>query len=353
MYWLMQCSVLTAAVPASTLRPMSPAKPGISFWNRWFVVPILTPVLLVLLACGFISPALGQEAERLPVTVFGDGDPYNGVEDSREPLMGGRRIDMGRPSAGAIRCDGRVRGTAVVVDTRELAPNLEGVVLATAAHVLYDLDEKQRFRRCEFQFLALGAIQGYTSEIDLKRSRFGDFDPDKATEEIQFGEGDWVFLHLPKPWKNYRPEQSLPARDFSFARAEGFQQSGGRFRLVALDSASGVISESGDCTVTESKSSDLGGGAWSGQLLDDCDSGGGASGGGIVGVMGDQRYLVGIRTGSHWSGDVFPAGDFPGGPPAGSIWDPRFNTNFARAVDESLLRALAEFVSTLERSPAF
>lgn len=343
---------MTVAVPGSTLRLMSTAKYD-TLRNRSFAFSSITSILLGLLTCCCVSAVLGQEAERLPVTVFGDGSPYNGVEDSREPLMGGRRMDLGRPSAGAIRCDGGVRGTGVVINTRELAPDIKGVVLVTAAHVLYDLEQKRRFRRCEFQFLALGAIAGYTARIDLERARLGDFDPDKATEEIQFGEGDWAFLYVPKPWKNYRPEQSLPVREFSFTQVESFQQSGGSFRLVALDSASGAISESGDCTVIESRNDDLGGGAWSGQLLDDCDSGGGASGGGIVGVVGDQQYLVGIRTGSHWSGVVFPAGDYPGGPPAGSAWDPRYNTNFARALDDELLRALREFVSGLERTPAF
>ena len=131
----MKHAVLTVAVSGSTLRFMDTAKPDTSR-NELFAFSIVRPVRLVLLVCGFLSPALGQEAERLPVTVFGDGDPYNGVEDSREPLMGDRRMDMGRPSAGAIHCDGGVRGTAVVVDTSELAPDLEGVVLATAAHVL-------------------------------------------------------------------------------------------------------------------------------------------------------------------------------------------------------------------------
>ena len=309
--------------------------------------------ILLYLGVSFASfHALGQSAQSMPVTVFGDGDPYNGVEDSREPLMGGRRSGLGPPSAGAIWCDGHVRGTAMVIDTRDFAPGLPGAVLATAAHVMYDLEERSRFRRCEFQFLALGAILGYTAEIDMDRSRFGDFDPNKATEEIKFGEGDWAFLYVPKLWKNFRLEQSLPVRAFSFARAEAFQQSGGEFRLVALDSDSGVISESSGCTVIESESDDLGGGAWRGQLLDDCDSGGGASGGGIVAVLEDQRYLVGIRTGSHWSGEVFPSAENPGGPPAGSIWDPRFNTNFARALDERLIRVLGEFAVDLERGSA-
>jgi hypothetical protein len=287
--------------------------------------------------------AVGQEVRRVPVTVFGDGDPYNGVEDSREPVMGGRVTGALRPNAGALECDGKVRGTAMVIDTRELAPNFPGVILVSAAHVLYDLDAKQRFRRCEFQFMALGALRGYRARVDIDRSRFGDFDPSRATSEAGFGEGDWAFLYVPRPWRKYRPEESLPVSEFSITRSAAFRQSGGEFKLVALDTVSRTISLSSDCIVVESVSGDLGGGAWPGQLLDDCDSGGGASGGGIVAVMGGQPYLVGIRTGSHWSGQVFPAGDYPSGPPDGSFWDPRYNTNFARAIDANLLEELKNF----------
>jgi hypothetical protein len=300
---------------------------------------------LALLAAG---PVFGQGWERVPVTVFGDGDPDNGVEDSRTPVMGGSRFQAGHPGAGAVKCDGQVRGTAMVLDTREMAPLLEGVVLATAAHVLYDLEKKRRFRRCEFQFLALGALPGYTAKIDLERVVAGDFDPGKATSGIEFGEGDWAFLYVPKPWKKYRPDESLQVRDFSFSHTETFQQHGGEFRLIALDTASGVIAESIRCSVSESGSGDIGGGIWAGQLLDDCDSGGGASGGGIIAVHGDSQFLVGIRTGAHWNGEVFPVGKFPAGPPTGSMWDPRFNTNFARAIDASLIRALQRFLSVLE-----
>jgi hypothetical protein len=305
----------------------------------------LLGALILLTAC----PVFGQAGARVPVTIFGDGDPYNGVEDSRQPVMGGSSFDAGHPGAGAIFCDGQVRGTAMVLDTREMAPGLGGVVLATAAHVLYDLERKRRFRRCVFQFLALGALPGYTARIDLKRSVSGNFDPGLAASEIEFGEGDWAFLYVPEPWEKYRPGDSHQVRDFSFSKTESFQQDGGEFRLIALDTSSGVIAESSGCTVTESGRDDLGGGVWRGQLLDDCDSGGGASGGGIVAVYQGKQYLVGIRTGSHWNGELFPASEFPAGPPAGSVWDPRFNTNFARAMDGSLIRALKGFLSTLEK----
>ncbi|MGD9020816.1 MAG: hypothetical protein PVF46_03410 [Lysobacterales bacterium] len=296
--------------------------------------------------------AAGQEVRRVPVTVFGDGDPYNGIEDSREPVMGGRVPGALRPNAGALECDGEVRGTAMVVDTRDLAPGLPGVVLATAAHVLYDLEAQRRFRHCDFHFMALVALDGYRAQVELDRSRLGDFDPSRATADAGFGEGDWAFLYVPRPWRRYRPEDALPARAFSFTRSEEFRQSGGEIQLVALDAASGTVSLSRDCNVVESAGGDLGGGAWPGQLLDDCDSGGGASGGGIVAVLEGRAWLVGIRTGSHWSGQVFPAGDYPAGPPDGSLWDPRYNTNFARALDVRLLKELESFARGLERKAA-
>ena len=295
--------------------------------QRQYVSKILLGFSLALLAVS----AVGQDFQRVPVTVFGDGDPYNGVEDSREPVMGGHMPAGLGPNAGSLKCDGKVRGTAMVVDTREMAPGLPGVVLATAAHVLYDLEAQQRFRRCDFHFMALGALTGYRARVDLDRSRLGEFDPARATSEAGFGEGDWAF---------------------DFTGSGAFRESGGEIKLVALDTASGTISLSSDCSVVESGAGDLGGGAWPGQLLDDCDSGGGASGGGIVAVLEGQPYLVGIRTGSHWSGQVFPAGDYPAGPPDGSLWDPHYNTNFARALDQRLLEELRDFLDGLRSSSA-
>ena len=300
--------------------------------------------------------ASGQTVEIDPVNIFGDGNPDNGVEDSREQVMGGRRRHISladqRLNAGTVKCDGNIRGTAMVVDTREFAPGFKGVVLASAAHILYDLDKKQRFRRCEFHFLALHELSRYRAKIDLKNVRMGDFDPMESTGELGFGEGDWVFLYIPRPWKNFNRDETLALRDFSYLQIESYQQSGGEFRLIAFDSSTRVISVSRNCTVIESSGDDLGGGAWKGQLLDDCDSAGGASGGGIVAVMNQQQYLIGIRSGSHWSKKIFPAGEYPLGPPDGSVWDRHSNTNFGRAIDAHLLGELNEFIQGLVDSRA-
>lgn len=298
------------------------------------------------------SAAHGESGQHIQVNIFGDGNPANGVEDGREQLYGGREGGLdtfGRSlNSGTIKCDGKVRGSAMVVDTREFSTKLEGVVVLTAAHVIYDLEKNRRFRRCEFNFLGLAELAAYRARIDLKNVQMGGFEPTRSPGSLEFGEGDWVFLHIPKPWKSYSPGGEIALREFTKLQMESFQQNGGELRLIAFDSAAKVISVSQSCTVIESDSEDLGGGEWKGQLLDDCDSGDGASGGGIVAVLKDKLYLVGIRSGSHWSEQVFPTSDYPTGPQDGSLWNRNNNTNFARAIDAHLIRELAEFVRSLE-----
>jgi len=285
--------------------------------------------------------------QLIAVNIFGDGDPANGIEDSRQQILGGRRngesLADQRMNAGTIVCDGKIRGTAMVVDTREYAPGLEGVVLASAAHVIYDLDKGKPFKRCKFQLMAFGELRRYQAKIDLKYIKMGGYDPLEATNGSGFGEGDWVFLYVPRPWQGFDPDESLQATEFAFADLQSFRQAGGEFRLIAFNADTSVMSVSRYCNVIESKNGDLGGGAWPGQLLDDCDSANGSSGGGIVAVLSGKHYLVGIRNGSHWSEQVFPSKEYPLGPPDGANWDRLSNTNFARAFDADLLGALKSF----------
>ena len=325
---------------------------SIKLFQTVFEIILLT-TLIIVASSAFAPSVLAQSFATTPVNIFGDGDPANGIEDDREKILGGRRRGVSladqRMNAGTIKCDGKIRGTAMVVDTREFAPNLSGVVLVSAAHILFDLEEGVRFKRCEFHFLALGELARYRVEIDLGKVGMGEFNPLMATNGLQFGEGDWVFLYAPKTWRGYDPNEALILRDFAFSQMESYRQAGGEMRLIAFDSSTGTISVSRDCTVIKSTVGDLGGGAWDGQLLDDCDSASGASGGGIVAVLDNKQYLIGIRNGSHWSDDEFPGKDFPNGPPDGAIWNLHSNTNFGRAIDAHIMQKLQEFTRNLEQ----
>lgn len=315
--------------------------------------PVVRMLALWLLGCGlFMATAMPVAADVFPIraNIFGDGNPLNGVEDDRAPLLVGPPGDSAANdlhlNAGTIVCEGKVRGTAMVVDTREYAADFSGAILLSAAHVFYDLERKRLFRHCEFDFMGWRHAAGYRARIDLDNARMGDFNPDRTTDRADFGKGDWAFIYLRKAWKNYRPEQSLRLRAFAFAESESFQQLGGEFGLVAFDSSGGVITASANCTVVQSERGDLGGGAWKGQLLDDCDSADGASGGGIIAVLNQQHYLIGIRSGSHWSELVYPVERFPSGPPDGAAWDRRLNTNFGRAVDAHLIGELLAMIQS-------
>lgn len=288
----------------------------------------------------------------VPANIYGDGNPDNGVEDSRRPIAVSPGDDTPDKTqlmnAGSISCDGRFRGTAMVVDIRELTTDVDGVVLLTAAHVIYNLDKNKRFRRCRFYFMGWERPSGYGAKVDLKTIRMGDFDPREMTNRKGFGKGDWVFLYVSRPWKNYQAEQSIRLRSFDFSNTESFQQSGGEFRLVAFDTVDDVIKLSRNCTVIVSGADDIGGGAWKGQILDDCDSTDGASGGGILASLGNQQFLIGIRSGSHWSERLFPVNTFPSGPAEGSRWNRYTNTNFGRAIDADILHEFDQFIQLLK-----
>lgn len=290
-----------------------------------------------------------QIAEPLQVNIFGDGNPDNGTEDDRIDMSSPdwndpsrRRWNMG---AGTIHCDGRNRGSAVILDTDRLETRLPGMIIATSAHVVFDLDEQRRFKRCKFHYMALDSLPGYQADIDLDRSVLGPFDPEKDRRDPEFGRHDWAFLYVPSPSPGINGSGRVSPMPFD--ALQKLNDGEASFQFIAYSRSRGSISISTQCSVTESTEIDLGGGAWRGQLLDDCDSEGGASGGGIVAAVNGRHFLVAIRSGAHWNSDAFPEQDFPRGPPDGSTWNIESNTNFSRAIDGELMNALEGMVARL------
>ena len=283
--------------------------------------------------------------------VFGDPRGEGLVEDDRVPLGSDEWQHAGLGdwslSSGTIHCDGRQRGSAIILSTEGLGPAPEGLVLATAAHVFYDLDTGDRFNACSFHYMGLSQLPGYRADIDMSSASLGGFRPGSSLESADFGQGDWAFLHVPggvlaadhaKRLKPVAWEQVLehPSGELSA-------------QLLAWSIEHSAISVSRSCTVVHSHVGDLGGGVWPGQLLDDCDSGQGASGGGLLVTINEETVLLGIRTGSHWDPKTYPSEQFPNGPPPGARWDRETYTNFARAIDRNLLDKLNQFLRLLAR----
>lgn len=287
----------------------------------------------------------------LAAGVFGDGDPVNGPEDDRLGIsVGGHPApasDWYRGS-GTLICDGAVRGSATLLDVSRQAPGLRGVVIATAAHVLYDLERQVPWDECRFAFMGLGQLPGYSARLISDYQVAGDFHPAAAPSDPQQGEGDWAFLWLgpqwepPPPWYGFNlGDPETVSEDHSPTAELG---------LVAWDRGRGEVSVTSGCLAIHSRRDDIGGGAWPGQLLDNCDSDLGASGGGLVSHDGVSSQLVAIRGGAHWDMLMWPPGEFPEGPPHGSLWSPDHFTNYARRLDETILETLEQWLRLLPDS---
>lgn len=280
------------------------------------------------------------------VGIFGDGNPFNGVEDNRIDMSSPRWNDpkyrSWNRSAGTIHCDGSNRGSATIIDTREFGELSSGFIIATSAHVLFDLKKNQRFTACQFHYMAVDHPAEFQSVIDLDRSILGEFDPASSRSSVSFGKGDWAFLLVREAIPGAGSKSGLSLLPFK----ETMRQKTARieFQFIAYNPVTDSMAISNDCQLIESRSDDLGGGVWPGQLLDDCDSGGGASGGGLIASVGDMHFLVGIRSGTHWDSRFFPKTQFPSGPPDGAAWDILANTNFSRAIDNELVEAVRALV---------
>jgi len=282
--------------------------------------------------------------------VFGDGDPDNGPEDDRRSIsVGGYpppAADWYR-GTGTLVCDGAVRGSASLLDVSALAPDLAGVVLATAAHVLYDLEQGRPWSECRFAFMGLAELPGFSAPLIRSHQLLGGFRPAAMPSDPQQGSGDWAFFWLgpdwepPPPWFGFPPGR-LPGGALTDSRHESLG-------LVAWDQTKGEVSVIHACQGVNSIATDIGGGAWSGQLLDDCDSDPGASGGGVIVHDGARSHLFAIRGGAHWDPELWPQTQFPDGPPPGTAWSPNSFTNYARALDDSILNTLARWLNSLPR----
>jgi hypothetical protein len=298
-------------------------------------VQLVTWTCLVTLGTGSVSAG-----------VFGDGDPSNGDEDDRRSLSEGAVVagvsDWYR-SGGAIFCDGAIRGSATLVDLGGLEPRRGGAVIATAAHVFLDLATGEPWTNCEYRHQGLGELPGYQVPLEERFILKGSFDLRKNPGEPDNVSGDWAFAWLGRDWAQPGGGEGLALADVHSA-ANGR----GLLGVLAWDPERGELTLATGCRAVLSRAHDLSGDTHGRQLLDDCDSGTGSSGGALILSHGGEARLVGIRGGQHWDVDRWPPDRFPEGPPIGFPWDPGLHTNYARAVDAGLLETLRTWWAGLE-----
>lgn len=309
-------------------------------------------ILLPTVACAELSMTHAHSAVKTSwfhkVSVFGDGLAKNGPEDDRVVYASKRwrelRLDDWASAIGTIHCEGRLRGSAIIINTQGFGVSPPGLVLSTAAHVLYDLDSKKTFSSCAFHYLGLDSLPGYQAQIDLHSAQLGMFSPHASREDDTFGEGDWALLHVPSGIPAAVSVDGIRPKPFA-QFAENGESGHSQVGLLAWSDIHEALAISLNCTATLSGPGDIGGGHWAGQILDNCDSGEGASGGGLISMQAGTPFLVGVRTGTHWR-----EREFPDGPAQGAQWDVLSHTNFCRAIDEQLMDRLRQFVMTLART---
>ena len=268
-------------------------------------------VLFALAICVPISPTS-------TAAIFGDGNPANGIEDKR--LLA--PIDLQR-SVGTVICDGGLRGTAVHISLMHSDSDSlqQGSIILTAAHVLYDPDTAQRYKKCTYH------PQGKRlSGVIFTRVSAHDFRP-TTNNKIQQANQDIVFIALQKKLRHSGMKLNLTG------------QSSRRLQLLGFNESQDNISISSNCQPFLSQtfvSPQL--------LLHDCDAGRGASGGPLIDA--ETGTVVGIHGGTLL---LSPLGKESRNAIAGASVDPETMVNQARKIDVDVLTKLHEFTAYLAK----
>ena len=269
---------------------------------------------IVLFALAIFAPI----SPTSTAAIFGDGNPANGIEDKR--LLA--PIDLQR-SVGTVICDGGLRGTAVHISLMHSDSDSlqQGSIILTAAHVLYDPDTAQRYKKCTYH------PQGKRlSGVIFTRVSAHDFRP-TTNNKIQQANQDIVFIALQKKLRHSGMKLNLTG------------QSSRRLQLLGFNESQDNISISSNCQPFLSQtfvSPQL--------LLHDCDAGRGASGGPLIDA--ETGTVVGIHGGTLL---FSPLGKESRNAIAGASVDPETMVNQARKIDVDVLTKLHEFTAYLAK----
>jgi len=275
-----------------------------------------------------------------PVSIFGDGNFSNGIEDDREGADQENHVEVvATAPVGMISCDGRITGSGTLLDVSSIQPQTAAAatpILATAAHVFYEESSGTPFNECLFRTNTADRLSVLIDLESRVSGRAGTADKFRNSA----GE-DWAFARL----KN-RVSGSPGVAPVISSFAESID-SKKVYILAAYDRWTDTVLLSRSCQIFTPHPDNLAGGSIK-ELLHDCDAIGGASGGAMLTALegADRPVLVGIHLGHIWSKEKYPPAEFPKGPRDwGEKSDPGTNANYFRVFDQELLDELIRFVS--------
>ncbi|MDB2593956.1 hypothetical protein N9X86_01185 [Porticoccaceae bacterium] len=252
--------------------------------------------------------------------VFGDGDPANGIEDSRTDAPA-----QLLKAVGTVFCDGGLRGTASLVGPGPTADRHSPSIIITAAHVLFDTHTGLPFADCSYR----------PQNRRLKSVAFAEISQHAyqplAEDRMRQSETDIVFVALQhrlhqKPLLLALPNRLSPKQ------------------LLAYNPNNERINISGQC---QSYSSD----SFVSEhlLLHNCDAESGSSGGPLLEKVHSEENPRSVnRVVAIHGGTLSNLGNSA----PGSRVQPERWINQARKIDDSLLQRLEDFIAYLGRDSA-
>lgn len=243
-------------------------------------------------------------------SVFGDGDPANGVEDQRVQRHDVDVWPVLFNAVGKIVCEGMTEGSAVLLDIND-----QPVVL-TAGHVLQSFD----LSSCEFH----SGVNRWNRGKLVQSVGVGNLgDTGNTTLPMKY-EQDWSMVRT-EPWTNWRHWA------LSEDQVVGSHHASGLAFLVGFDVVSGRLKAHIRCNVGSAEQTALLEGT-SRLVWDDCHSMGGASGGALFVQTAEGMRLLGIRIGSLFVTE----GDNRQPPPMGDRFDLQRHINVSLRVADIL-----------------
>lgn len=249
--------------------------------------------------------------------VFGDGDPDNGIEDSRTDPPA-----QLLKAVGTVFCDGGLRGTATLVSANPSTNRGRPSIIVTAAHVLFDAETGLPFSNCSYrpQNKRLNSVP--FAEISQHAYR------PLSHNKMRQSEADIVFVALQRRLHQQPLLLALP-------------DSASQLQLLAYNPQNERINISGGC-----QSFSSGNFVSEHLLLHNCDAESGSSGGPLLEqAYSNDQSEVNQRVIAIHGGTLSNAGNNA----PGSKAQPERWINQARKIDQVLLQRLKDFIAYLGR----
>ncbi len=271
--------------------------------------------------------------------IFGDGNPKNGPEDDRRPILIDDRTLQPLRATGTIECDGVVRGSGTVLDVSDFADANGWTVIATVAHIFFEPNTHRRRSNCIF-VPYLG--REYRRQFDLNDAVMGDYIPWAKPKLTDFKD-DWAFIALGARLDRFGAAMKpiTPGMLQKMVKVYGPTTKGAA--IVGYNESERKQTVSLGCQLV--KLPDRYGNDLQLRLyFTNCDAKPGASGGGVSVKMGANHYLIGMYAGHYWKSQSAPGARQPTRPSDGDPFHPRANANIFRVFDGRMVEAIQELL---------